>query len=90
MTARCRCNGTGRIRDLAALKLQGVAVDKNCDRCSGQGFRCMPATRAFRAVKLLVHERTWNRNWKPFFEKLVTKCEIEENHADAQFRKVRR
>jgi hypothetical protein len=51
----------------------------------------MPATRAYRAVKLLVpelHERTWNRNWKPFFEKLVIQCMKEENHADEQFRKV--
>ncbi|MEM6049599.1 antitermination protein [Erwinia sp. P7711] len=79
------------MRDLAESARQGAPVDKECDRCSGRGFRRMPATRAFRAVKLLVpelHERTWNRNWKPFFEKLVTKCEIEENHADAEFRRV--
>lgn len=76
---------------MAESELQGVPVYKTCERCAGRGFRRMPATRAFRAVKLLVpdlYERTWNRNWKPFFEALVAKCEIEESHADAHFRMV--
>ncbi|RRZ90273.1 antitermination protein [Erwinia sp. 198] len=68
-----------------------MPVDRECERCSGRGYKRMPASRAYRAVSLLLpnlHERTWNRNWKPFFEMLVTKCEIEESHADTQFRKV--
>lgn len=53
----------------------------------------MPASRAFRAVSVLIpdlHERPWNHNWKPYFEKLVVKCEIEESYADAQFTKATR
>ena len=91
ITARCRCNGTGRVRDLKKSAMQGAPVDKECERCSGRGFKRMPASRAFRAVSVLIpdlHERTWNRKWKPFFEKLVAKCAAEESHADALFRRV--
>ncbi|KGT91255.1 molecular chaperone [Erwinia typographi] len=93
VTARCRCNGTGRVRDLAESARQGAPVDRECERCSGRGFKRMPGTRAYRAVSVMIpdlNERTWNRNWRPFFEKLVAKCEIEENHADAEFSKITR
>lgn len=93
ITARCRCNGTGRVRDLAESAQQGAPVERECERCSGRGYRRMPSSRAFQAVTLLLPDLTqssWSRNWKPFFEKLVAKCEIEENHADAEFRKVTR
>lgn len=91
VSARCRCNGTGRVRDLEASKRQGVPVDKECERCSGRGFKRSPGARAYRAISVLVpdlQERTWNRNWKPFFDKLVTKCEIEEAHADSVFHRA--
>ncbi|MBN1086560.1 antitermination protein [Erwinia aphidicola] len=93
VSARCRCNGTGRVRDLEQSELLGEPVDKKCDRCSGRGFKRTPGTRAFRAVNTLLpelQERTWNNNWRPFFDRLVTKCEIEESHADAEFQKVTR
>jgi len=53
----------------------------------------MPASSVYRAISMLLPELTqssWSRNWKPFFERLVVKCEAEESHADAQFRKVTR
>lgn len=93
VAARCRCNGTGRVRDMEKSARQGLPVDKKCDRCEGRGFKRSPGTRAYRAIHLLLpelQERTWNNNWRPFFDKLVTKCEIEENHADAEFQKVTR
>lgn len=93
VTARCRCNGTGRVRDLAESARQGAPVDRKCERCSGRGYKRSPGTRAYRAVHTLLpelQERTWNNNWRPFFDKLVTKCEIEEGHADSEFRKVTR
>ncbi|MDI3441635.1 antitermination protein [Erwinia sp. V90_4] len=93
VTARCRCNGTGRVRDLAESARQGAPVDRQCERCSGRGFKRSPGTRAYRAVHTLLpelQERTWNNNWRPFFDRLVTKCEIEESHADAEFQKVTR
>ncbi|MDC7862236.1 antitermination protein [Pantoea ananatis] len=91
VSARCRCNGTGRVRDLEASKRQGSPVEKECERCSGRGFKRSPRARAYRAVSALVpdlQERTWNRNWKPFFDKLVTKCEIEEAYADSVFHRA--
>lgn len=91
ITSRCRCNGTGRVRDMAESSRRGAAVDRECERCTGKGFKRMPSSTAFRAINLLVPDLTqssWSRNWKPFFEQLVTKCEIEESHADAVFQKM--
>ena len=91
ISSRCRCNGTGRVRDMAESSRRGAPVDKECERCTGRGYRRMPSSTAFRAINVLVPDLTqssWSRNWKPFFEKLVAKCEIEENHADAMFRKA--
>lgn len=91
ISARCRCNGTGRVRDLEESARQGAPVDRSCERCSGLGFKRMPSSRAFQAIRTLVPELTqptWSRNWKPFFEMLVTKCEVEENHADTIFQKA--
>jgi len=90
---RCRCNGTGRVRDLVKSKHLGVPVDKTCERCMGRGFKRMPGTTAYKAIVPLLpelHERTWNRNWKPLYELLVVKCEKEENHADAVFQIITR
>ncbi|MCW2485741.1 antitermination protein [Candidatus Symbiopectobacterium sp. NZEC127] len=91
ISARCRCNGTGQVRDMEESKRQGVPVYKDCERCSGLGFRRSPGTKAYRAISALLpdlQERTWNRNWKPFFDRLVDKCMSEENRADAEFQKV--
>ncbi|MEF9676041.1 antitermination protein [Pectobacterium aroidearum] len=89
--ARCRCNGTGQIRDMDESKRQGAPVYKGCERCSGRGYRRQPGSAAYRAISALLpdlQERTWNRNWKPFFEKLVAKCGIEESRADIAFKKM--
>lgn len=91
ISARCRCNGTGRVRDMELSARQGAPVDKECERCSGRGFKRSPSSAAHRAIHALLPgltQSSWSRNWKPFFEKLVAKCEIEENHADAVFRKA--
>lgn len=91
ISARCRCNGTGRVRDLEKSSLLGVPVDKTCERCTGRGFKRTPGTTAYKAIAALLpdlHERTWNRNWRPLYELLVTKCEQEENHADSVFHRI--
>ncbi|QUT14090.1 antitermination protein [Rahnella inusitata] len=91
ISQRCRCNGTGRVRDLEKSNLLGVPVDKTCDRCAGRGYKRTPGTTAYKAIAALLpdlHERTWNRNWRPLYELLVTKCEQEENHADAVFHRI--
>lgn len=91
ISQRCRCNGTGRVRDLEKSSLLGAPVDKTCERCAGRGFKRTPGTTAYKAIMALLpdlHERTWNRNWRPLYELLVTKCEQEENHADAVFHRI--
>ncbi|MCX8955812.1 antitermination protein [Erwinia psidii] len=81
------------MRDLAESARQGAPVDRECERCSGRGFKRMPASRAFQAKTLLEPDLTQvscSRNRKPFFEMLVAKCEIEENYADSVFRGMTR
>ncbi|WP_337047254.1 antitermination protein [Serratia liquefaciens] len=91
---RCRnCKGTGRALDREATKASGAPVIKDCERCAGKGFSRMPSSVAYRAITALLpdlNERTWRRNWKPFYEALVTQCEIEEGVAAAEFSKVTR
>ncbi|WP_419209896.1 antitermination protein [Providencia manganoxydans] len=91
LTHRCRCKGRGKVLDEAQTKLQGVPVFKLCDRCAGHGYKRVPSSVAFAAIKHLVPDLTqssWSRNWKPFYEKLASKCFIEENIAEKAFKKV--
>lgn len=71
----------------------GAPVEKNCERCGGLGLKRQPSTLAFSAIRHLVpelKERTWRRNWKPFYEALVNKCEMEESSACDEFKKITR
>ncbi|QPE15938.1 antitermination protein [Providencia rettgeri] len=91
LTNRCRCKGRGKVLDEAQTKLQGVPVFKLCDRCAGRGFKRIPSSTAYAAIRHLVPDLTqssWSRNWKPFYEKLVAKCYIEESVAERTFRKT--
>ncbi|MDE9496067.1 antitermination protein, partial [Xenorhabdus bovienii] len=66
-------------------------VDKICPRCSGRGYSRVPSSVAYTAIKAYLpelNERTWRRNWKPFYEKLVSKCYAEESRAEAAFNTV--
>ncbi|EKT55775.1 antitermination protein [Providencia sneebia] len=85
---RCRCKGRGKVLDEAQTELQGAPVYKDCPRCAGKGFNRMPSSVAYNAIRHLVpdlNERTWRRNWKPFYEKLTSKCFIEESLAEEAF-----
>ncbi|WP_439292326.1 MULTISPECIES: antitermination protein Q [Rahnella] len=91
ISSRCRCNGTGKVVDREKSILMGLPVEKECPRCHGVGYSRLPASIAHRAVKALLPElpeRTWNNSWKPFYEKLITKCFIEESAAESEFKKV--
>ncbi|WP_348983674.1 antitermination protein [Proteus vulgaris] len=53
----------------------------------------MPSSAAYQAISKLLpelNERTWRRNWKPFYEKLISKCFIEESLAEQSFGSVTR
>ncbi|WP_223672901.1 antitermination protein [Proteus terrae] len=91
ITHRCRCNGRGQVLDEEQTELQGVPVFKDCPRCAGRGYKRMPSSVAYQAIKHIVPELTqptWSRNWKPFYEKLISKCFIEENSAEVVFNKI--
>ena len=91
LTHRCRCKGRGKVLDEEQTELQGVTVHKDCPRCAGIGFKRVPSSIAYNAIKHLVpdlNERTWRRNWKPFYETLTSKCYIEESKAELAFKKV--
>lgn len=93
ISVRCRCHGTGKVRDLDKSKRLGTPVDKVCERCTGMGYKRTPSTIAYRAITLLLPELTqssWSRNWKPFYESLVAKCNIEESYAEDEFQKITR
>ncbi|QIF94832.1 antitermination protein [Proteus vulgaris] len=89
LSYRCRCKGRGKVLDEEQTELQGgVPVFKDCPRCSGRGYKRMPSSVAYQAISKLLpelNERTWRRNWKPFYESLVNKCFIEENRAEQIF-----
>ncbi|MCE9841655.1 antitermination protein [Proteus terrae] len=92
LTYRCRCKGRGKVLDDEQTELQGgVPVFKDCPRCTGRGYKRMPSSVAYQAIRHIVPELTqptWSRNWKPFYEKLISKCFSEESSADAIFNKV--
>ncbi|HEI8515385.1 TPA: antitermination protein, partial [Morganella morganii] len=93
LTHRCRCRGRGKVYDEEQSELQGAPVFKDCPKCSGRGYKRVPSSVAYQAIKHLVPELTqptWSRNWKPFYESLAGKCYTEESEAEAFFGKITR
>lgn len=92
LSYRCRCKGRGKVLDEEQTELQGgVPVFKDCPRCSGRGYKRMPSSVAYQAISKLLpelNERTWRRNWKPFYEKLISKCFSEESRAEIAFNSI--
>lgn len=91
VSIRCRCNGSGRVSDIAVSKRQGAPVDKVCGYCGGRGFRRVPSAQVFRAIQRLVPgltQSSWSRNWKPHYQHLIAKCDVEAGLAAAEFRRI--
>ncbi|OTA14159.1 molecular chaperone [Xenorhabdus vietnamensis] len=91
LSNRCRCKGRGIVLDEEKTALQGVPVHKICPRCAGRGYSKVPSSVAYAAIKAYVpdlNERTWRRNWKPFYQTLVEKCYSEEKRAEIAFSEV--
>lgn len=90
---RCRdCKGRGRVVARESVE-NGAPVVKDCERCGGKGHSRTPAAAAHRAVQALLPElsqSSWSRNWKPLYELLVSKCDIEEGVADGEFQRITR
>ncbi len=91
LTYRCRCKGRGKVYDEEQSELQGAPVFKDCPKCSGRGYKRVPSSVAYQVIKHLVpdlNERTWRRNWKPFYDDLAAKCYVEESQAEQLFSHV--
>lgn len=91
LEARCRCGGKGEVLDRIATKERGAPVFKTCERCSGEGYSRVSSATVHRAiVKRLpdLHQSSWSRNWKPFYEMLVDVLHRGELHAASEFEKA--
>ncbi|HCB3267208.1 TPA: antitermination protein [Citrobacter amalonaticus] len=91
LEARCRCGGKGEVLDRIATKERGAPVFKICERCSGEGHSRVSSATVHRAiVKRLpdLHQSSWSRNWKPFYEMLVDTLRQGERRAAVEFEKA--
>ncbi|HIC9032724.1 TPA: antitermination protein [Citrobacter freundii] len=91
LLARCRCGGKGEVLDRIATKERGAPVFKTCERCSGNGFSAVSSATVHRAIlKRLpdLHQSSWSRNWKPFYEMLIDVLHKEESRASSEFQKA--
>ncbi|CUY60725.1 antitermination protein [Serratia marcescens] len=87
----CRCNGRGKVLDKKLSDKTGIPVMKDCDKCSGRGYARLPAEQVRKALALEgleIAETTWRRDYKPFYEQLVTQCHKEESIADSMLAAV--
>ncbi|EEJ2577035.1 antitermination protein, partial [Salmonella enterica subsp. enterica] len=91
ISARCRCGGKGEVLDRKATSERGTPVFKTCERCSGEGYSRVSSATVHRAIlKRLpeLHQSSWSRNWKPFYEMLVNELHKGECQATVEFEKV--
>ena len=89
--ARCRCGGKGEVLDRKATKDRGAPVFKTCERCSGNGFSAISSATVHRAILARLadlHQSSWSRNWKPFYEMLVDTLRKGERSAAVEFEKA--
>uniref|UniRef100_UPI002494DDB2 antitermination protein Q n=1 Tax=Vibrio diabolicus TaxID=50719 RepID=UPI002494DDB2 len=80
----------GKMRDLI-LQLSKSSIYSTKPRCSGNGFSVVPSATVHRAIlKRLpdLHQSSWSRNWKPFYEGLVDMLHKGERQAAAEFEKA--
>ncbi|MBK2670163.1 antitermination protein [Citrobacter portucalensis] len=91
--ARCRCGGKGEVLDRQATEQAGFPVFKICNRCKGKGFSSVSSATVHRAIERNIpglHQSSWSRNWKPFYEKLVDTLRKGERQAAEEFEKTTR
>jgi len=92
--ARCKyCKGRGVVLDVDKTQETGERVVKPCKRCNGQGYKKEPASKLFRAIKLMVpdlSQPTFSRNIKPLIDELIAQCYIEESRAEKAIQKTTR
>lgn len=89
--ARCKdCHGTGRACDRERTESTGVFTEKDCDRCSGDGFAKLPASKAYRAISGSITADQWKRGVSVFYEELITELDKAESEANVILQAVSR
>lgn len=61
----CHCKGQSKVFDEEQNELQGVLVFRDCLKCSGRGYKRVPLSVDYQAIKHLVpdlNERACQRN----------------------------
>lgn len=88
---RCRCKGRGKVTDLAASRAAGKTIEKVCPRCGGSGMKPVKSASVYKVIKTVVPDltqRSWSRNWKVFYDSLITQCYQEATAAEKLFSAV--
>ena len=87
--ARCKdCHGTGRACDREKTEKSGILTEKECKRCSGEGFSRLPAVSAYKAVKTYITDKQWRYEVKRFYESLISELDKSESHANSLLQQV--
>ncbi|WP_053275097.1 antitermination protein [Escherichia coli] len=92
----CACNdcqGRGKAVSKTLTEKQGAPVMADCKRCGGRGYERIPSTEAYAAVCLITDAitlDTWKKSVKPFYDRLITKFDMEEAWAESQLRAITR
>lgn len=85
------CHGRGKVVNQDLTEKQGVPVLADCKRCGGRGYERIPSTEAYAAVCRItdaISVATWEKSVKRFYDKLITKFDIEEAWAEAQLKQI--
>lgn len=94
ISAACSdCHGRGKAVNQDLTEKQGVPVMADCKRCSGRGYERLPSTEAYAAVCQItgvITLDTWKKSVKPFYDRLITKFDMEEAWAESQLRAITR
>ncbi|GAA0494857.1 antitermination protein [Tatumella punctata] len=87
--ARCKdCHGTGRACDRERTEASGVFTEKECNRCSGNGYSKLPGRAVYRGVAYALSADQWKRGVSQFYDSLITELDKSESHANSMLRLV--
>lgn len=81
--ARCKdCHGTGRACNREVTESTGLFTEKDCDRCSGDGYAKLPSSKAYKGVSSVITDKQWRYEVKRFYEGMI--AELDKSEADAE------
>jgi hypothetical protein len=89
--ARCRCGGSGMVRDMQLSRAHSKPVDKVCPRCGGTGLKPITAATRWRGISKIVEldYKAYLRHWEPMHKNMVAWCYQHEAEAERCYYGVR-